>query len=210
MTTSKSIAAILTLALAAGAGNAQAQTDQDHSAHHPGATQTAPQPSGATPMGGQTGGMMDMGGQATPGGRGMQGMMDGNMQAMMMQMMRERMAHERLDGSMGMMRFDHIEGRIAFLKAEIGITEAQQQQWTAFADALRAQAGKTQGRHGRMMQGGLPAAWPDRLVLEAQALSARLDAVKAIEGPAQALYAALSPDQQKKANELLSHPMEGM
>ena len=34
----------------------------------------------------------------------------------------------------------HIEGRIAFLKAELKITDAQQPLWNAVADAMRASA----------------------------------------------------------------------
>ena len=35
---------------------------------------------------------------------------------------------------------DHVAGRLAFLKAELKITDAQLPQWNAFADALRAHA----------------------------------------------------------------------
>ena len=37
-------------------------------------------------------------------------------------------------GMMSMMMGDHIEGRIAFLKAELKITDVQMLQWNAFAD----------------------------------------------------------------------------
>jgi uncharacterized small protein (DUF1192 family) len=128
----------------------------------------------------------------------------------MMQGMHERMAQGEMGGQMGMMRLDHIEGRIAVLKAELGITEAQQPQWNAFADALRAQAGKMQPMHAQMMQGGMPQTWPDRLTFMEHMLSAGLDAVKAMEEPVRALYAVLSPEQQNKANELVGHRMGGM
>jgi LTXXQ motif family protein len=36
----------------------------------------------------------------------------------------------------------HLEGRIAFLRAELGITEAQASQWEAFAQAMRDSASK--------------------------------------------------------------------
>jgi hypothetical protein len=50
-------------------------------------------------------------------------------------------------GGMGMMWMaDHIDGRIAFLKAELKITEAQMSPWNAFADALRANAEMCTGR----------------------------------------------------------------
>jgi Spy/CpxP family protein refolding chaperone len=76
---------------------------------------------------------------------------------------------------------------------------------------MRAQAGKMRTMHEQMMQGGgMPEAWPDRLAHMERMLSARLDAVKAMEEPVRALYAVLSPEQQKKANELISHRMGGM
>jgi hypothetical protein len=216
MNTTKPIAGFFALALAAGAGNAWAQSDQDHSAHHPdeAQTQTNPTPTPGMPM--RHGGAMNgMRGQAMPGGGqdGMPGMIGENMQPMMMRMMqvmRERMANEQTGGPMRMMHFDHIECRIAFLRAELGITEAQQAQWNSFADALRAQASTMRTMRERMMQGGMPETWPELLSREEQMLSARVDALKAIEGPARGLYAALTPEQQKEANEFMAHPIGGM
>jgi hypothetical protein len=210
MNTSQSVAGLFALALAAGAvggGTAWAQSGQDYNAHHPDTaqSQSAPTPGMPAHQGGTTEGMQGqtMPTQGMPGGQG------GNMQSMMrmMQSMRERMAHEEMGGVMGMTHFDHIEGRIAFLRAELGITEAQQAQWITSADTLRARASTMRTMRGQMMQGGMPETWPDRLALEQRVLSARLEAVKAIQGPASALYASLSPEQQKKANELMAHPM---
>jgi hypothetical protein len=199
MRNSTRTAGLLALTLAAGGNHAWAQSDQDHSTHHPGDAPAQTMPNKPAPgMAGSKGGMPEM--------------MGGDMQPMMrmMQMMRERMAREDMGGPMGMMHFDHIEGRIAFLRAELGITEAQQAQWNAFADALHAQAGTMKTMREQMMQGGAPGTWPDLLSREEQMLSARLDALKAIEGPARALYAVLTPEQQKKANELMAHPTGGM
>ena len=50
---------------------------------------------------------------------------------------------------------DHVEGRIAFLKAELNITEAQMTQWDAFADAIRSNATRMSGMPAIMMQGGM-------------------------------------------------------
>lgn len=163
-------------------GTAKAQSGRDNAAHHPATTpaQTAPATAPSP------------GAPMQPGA--------------MMQAMREHMAGQAMGGMMAM---DHIEGRIAFLKAELAITDAQQPQWSAFADVLRAQAEKMRAMHTQMMQGGMPEAFPDRLAMMERGLSARLDALKAMEAPARALYAVLSPDQQKKANDLLAHPMGG-
>ena len=49
---------------------------------------------------------------------------------------------------------DHIEGRIAFLKAELKITDVQMPQWNAFADTLRANAQRMREMRTTMMQGG--------------------------------------------------------
>lgn len=181
MNTSKSIAGFFVLALAAGtvSGAAQAQSDQDHSAHHPGMTQTHTAPAQAP-------------GPPMRGGDGQGGMMGGDMQPVM-----------------GMMHLDHIEGRIAFLKAELGITDAQKPQWDAFADALRAQADKLKLERAQMMRQRAPKNWPDLLGREQHTLLMRVEILNEIEGSARAFYAALSPDQQKKANELMPHAVGG-
>ncbi|MBS0558589.1 MAG: Spy/CpxP family protein refolding chaperone [Proteobacteria bacterium] len=144
----------------------------------------------------------------------MPGMMGGNTQQMMgmMQMMErmEQMGPGGMAGPMGMMRFDHIEGCIAFLRAERGVTDAKQPQWDAFADALRKQASAMTMMREQMVQGGMLTNWPDRLTRSERMLSARLDALKAIEGPARALYGVLSPEQQSKSDNLMGRPMEGM
>ena len=53
----------------------------------------------------------------------------------------------------GMSTIDHIEGRIAFLRAELKITDAQMSAWNAFADALRANARKLGEVPAAMMSG---------------------------------------------------------
>jgi hypothetical protein len=194
-------------ALAAMMSVAQAQTatDQDHTAHHPdgAATTTQPQPgaSGNAPMMGEG---MGSGVIVQPGTRqpdGQSGMM-GNMGAMM-PMMRQMMGQQ---GGMGM-PFEHTEGRIAFLKTELKITDAQTPQWNAFADALRANAKTHQAMHEQMTKGGMPSSWPERLTFQQKALSTRLDGLKALEAAAKPLYAVLTDDQKKLADQLLSGPM---
>ena len=192
----------IVFAISLTAAYAQPQ-DQDHAAHHPdqgaAAAQSPSEPagSGGMPMSGPSGEMPMMKG------------MGGNMQPMMpmMQMMRERMA-EHMESRMGwMIPLEHVKGHIAFLKAELGITDAQQPQWSAFADALQTQALNMRTMHEQMMKGGMPTTWPERLAHQEQMLSARLAAVKAIQAPARALYSVLSPEQEKKADELLGGPM---
>lgn len=125
-----------------------------------------------------------------------------------MRMMHERMA-KHMAGQMGeIIPHAHIKGYLAFLKAELGITDAQKPQWSAFADALRTRAQSMRRLHEQMMNGGPPATWPERLAREEQMLSARLETVKAIEAPAGALYSILSPEQKKEADELMGRPID--
>ena len=73
---------------------------------------------------------------------------------MMPTMMRMMQAGMMPPGGMGGMPFDHIEGHIAFLKAELGIADAQLPRWNAFADALRRGAKDMKTAMTSMMQGG--------------------------------------------------------
>jgi hypothetical protein len=139
------------------------------------------------------------------GGMPMMNMMGGSAPMMgMMQMM-------RMMGS-GMAGIDHVEGRIAFLRTELKITEAQTSAWNAFADALRTNARKLGEARGPMMPGaGLQQAptMTERLDLQEKWLLARLESTRMIKSAIAALYATLSDDQKKTANELLA-PHMGM
>ena len=113
------------------------------------------------------------------------------------------------DRPMGMMPFEHVEGRIAFLKAELGITPAQEAQWNAFADAIRKSAAAHKAMHDRMqgMRSGAPSTWPEGLRRHREMLAARLDAVAALEAAAAPLYGVLGEEQKTRADRLLSGPM---
>jgi LTXXQ motif family protein len=152
-----------------------------HEQHHPGgAPPSAAMPGG--PMGG-AGGMPMMG------------------------MMRMMMGQDGM-GGMGMMS-GHAEGRIAFLKAELKITDAQLPLWNAVADAIRANARSM----SEMMPGGMmgssqsTAALPEKLALREKMMTAHLDALRKFKAAADPLYAALSDAQKKTADELLIGPM---
>jgi len=113
-------------------------------------------------------------------------------------------------GMMGMMGMaDRVEGRIAFLKTELKITEAQMPQWNAFADALRSNASRMSGMPATMMQGGMmgqegaPMTAPDRLERMEKMMSAMLESVKATKAALMQLYAVLTDEQKKTADQLI-------
>jgi hypothetical protein len=110
-------------------------------------------------------------------------------------------------GMMPMMQPRHIEGRIAFLKTELRITDAQSQQWSALADALRENAKAMTTMHGRMMSDGTTTSAPQLAEHQVQMMSTCLEAMKAIAGAETTLYTVLSDEQKKTGDELLPMPM---
>src|SRR5690349_5937854 len=106
------ISAVAAAALTATAW-AQAPDPHDHSGTPAGATQRAPQPPAS-----------------------MAGMAD------MMRMMQSMHANMMGPSIRGMGMTERVEGRIAFLRAELKITDAQTSAWNSFADSLRANAQK--------------------------------------------------------------------
>jgi hypothetical protein len=136
------------------------------------------------------------------------GMMGGKMPMMDMVKMMEMMRQSG-DG-MGMDTTDHIEGRVAFLRTELKITEAQQPAWNAFADALRTNA-KTLGemRGSMMSQQGTGAGLVEKLAFQEKWLAARLEGTRAMKSALTNLVSTFSDEQKKAADELLA-PQIGM
>jgi hypothetical protein len=145
-------------------------------------------------------GMMQGGGMPM----GHEGMMGGGG----MQMGHEGMGHEGAMGpGMMMCRMgEHIEGRLAYLKAELKITEAQMPQWNAFADAYRTGAQKS-AQHCAMMKehGGamMSVNLPERFDMMEQHMTMQLDSMRAIKATLQPLFSVLSDEQKKTANEIM-------
>ena len=175
------------------------QSAQDHGAHHPDggavAQQLPAQPE--APQAGRTGpGMMGgMMGQGQAGPAGMMPMMNMMMMNMMM--------------GMGMPSgAEHIEGRLAFIKAELKITDAQAPQWNAFAEAVRGNAASMAEVRKSMMSGqGAPATLPERLSREDKLVTAHLAALKKAEEAVTQLYGVLTDDQKKVADTIVVGPM---
>jgi hypothetical protein len=124
----------------------------------------------------------------------------------MMRMMGGMMAHGGAGPAAGMMRFDHIAGRIAFLKVELVITPAQERAWTAFADALKSAAAKVEPMRARMPLAIAAGPLPERLRQQTAVLEARVAALRALAGPTDALYHVLTPAQRRIADALMTGP----
>ena len=114
---------------------------------------------------------------------------------------------------MSMMMGDHIEGRIAFLKAELKITDVQMPQWNAFADTLRANAQRMREMRTMMMQGGMMGqgggamSAPGRMDRMEKMMTAMTETLRTTKASLTALYAVLTDDQKKTADQLIHGPM---
>jgi LTXXQ motif family protein len=180
---------------------ALAQTATDHSAHHGAAAATSADQAGAQTQSAPA----DAGDRAaasSPGGMTGHGMMGhGMMQGGMMG--RGGAGDGGMHGRAGR-AIDHVEGRLAFIKAEVAITEAQLPQWNAFADAVRAQAKAMNEMHGAAMgQAAAARTLPERLELQSKELAAHLAAVNQLKAALDPLYAALTAEQKQVAEEVI-------
>jgi hypothetical protein len=217
------MATALTVAAFTASAWAQAPAGHDHSHSAdsekpaPASPSPAPSPSASTaPQGGA--GMMGGG----MGNMPMMGMMKemkhmkdamGNMSMMQSMDMMQRMGMMGR-GMGGMATIDRVEGRIAFLRAEFKITDAQAEIWNGFAEALRANARKlAEVRASMMPRPGdrqPPASDLTALLdLQEQWLTARLDGTKAMKSAFAKRNEVLSEDQKRTAGDLLA-PHLGM
>ena len=131
------------------------------------------------------------------------GMAGGDMPTM--GMMRMMMGRDGMAMMGAMAR--HVEGRLAFLKTELKITDAQLPLWDAVADAMRANSKIMSDVAGGMMGGSQTATLPDKLAMREKMMTAHLEALRKFKAAVDPLYAALSDEQKKTADELLIGPM---
>jgi hypothetical protein len=154
-------------------------------------------------MGQGAGGMMggDQGGMTGDAkGRSQGGMMGGcpMMGGMMGRGMGGLMRHGMLMGSGPMM-----EGRLAFIKADLAITAAQEQAWNAYADAVRARHTAMQDVHDNMVKAMDTGNALERMDAHIKAMEAMVDSLKALKPATEALYSVLTDEQKKEADQLL-------
>jgi len=192
-----------------------AQSPAEHDSHHPtDSAKSAPAPVNPAPaasppgMGAPQGGMGNM---------PMMGMMNDMKNMMSSMSMMNNMGMMQSMGMMssgmgGMATIDRVEGRIAFLRTELKITDAQASAWNGFADALRANAKKLAEVRASMMAKPADAqakatTIADRLDQQEQWLLARLDGTRTMKAAFVKLNETLSDDQKKAANDLLGPHM---
>jgi hypothetical protein len=101
---------------------------------------------------------------------------------------------------------EHIDAELAYLKTVLKITETQAPQWNVFAEAFRADREKKESlckdamEQARAMKS---ASLIDSLTMVEDQLAERLESLRAMKAAVQPLYAILSKEQKKTADEMM-------
>jgi hypothetical protein len=111
-------------------------------------------------------------------------------------------------------RPSRIEGRLAFLKTELKITDGQTQQWEALASVMRQQdqamrAQMQQMREQRQQRGDKPMNAVERFEQRERMSTARLERSKQFLVAFRPLYEKLSDEQKKTADDLFARVHRG-
>lgn len=103
----------------------------------------------------------------------------------------------------GMMPGQLVDGRIAFLKAELKITPQQETQWQSVAEAMRQNANELDQTisNARQQRGTMDAV--QRLTIREQFDKVRTENDERLLSAFKPLYDNLSPEQQQIANHLV-------
>jgi hypothetical protein len=183
---------LITAALLAAAATGSLAQDQQQGQHMP-MGQGMGMMGGCPMMRGNMGmGMM---------GQGMQGMMGPGMMGNMPMDM--GMRGQGMGPGMMMGMGPMMEGRLAYLKAELGITDIQAAAWDGYVSAVKARGDTMQSMHTTMMQAMQSGTAIARMDAHTKHMEAMLDAMKALKPATEALYKVLDDDQKKKADMLL-------
>lgn len=162
----------------------------------------AGQPSGQPAAQSSTPGQMGAGNMQSQGAMGQGNSMgQGCMGMMMDNMMRMRSTPGMTTGAGAVDLTDRIDGRIAFLRAEVRITDAQNQAWNSFADAIRSSRQHLLSARQLLVQSSGSSA--DRLERNERHLAERLEALRSARVAYGRLYATLDDVQKRAADEIV-------
>ncbi len=109
---------------------------------------------------------------------------------------------------------ERIDGRLAFLKTELRVTDSQKTAWDELATTIRENAETHDSMMRRMMKvmrGGefFNKSLPERLTIRLTHMESRIEQIKGVQQSVEKLYAVLDDTQKKIADEI-ALPMMGM
>ena len=89
------------------------------------------------------------------------------------------------------------------LKADLGVTPAQEPAWSEYAETVKSVAAQMQGTHQTMYEAMGSASWQERRDMMNRMFEARQQAFNTVHTAAEKLLASLDASQQKKATSWL-------
>lgn len=109
---------------------------------------------------------------------------------------------------------DRIDGRLAYMKTELKITDAQAAAWNELAKVIRDTAETHNAMMREMMKdvrsgSFLEKPLPERLTIQEMHMEARLGQIKAVKAAVDTLYALLNESQKQTADDIVL-PSMGM
>jgi hypothetical protein len=102
---------------------------------------------------------------------------------------------------------EHTDGRLAYLKAELKLNDQQMPAWNAFNDAFRAAVQKSQAACAKLDKPKDPAAPGGvlgQLTMMDEHMTLHLDQVRASKAAIEPLFTALSDEQKKTADQVMT------
>jgi hypothetical protein len=96
-----------------------------------------------------------------------------------------------------------VEGRLAYAKTLLGITDSQAAAWKAYADVSRANAQRLQAAQEVVLNAERTGSAIDRMHAQTGMMQAQLDAMKALQPATEALYGVLTPEQRERTDVVL-------
>ena len=96
-----------------------------------------------------------------------------------------------------------VEGRLAYAKTLLGITDSEAAAWKAYEDVSRANVQGMEAAQRAMMTAEQSGSAVDRMHAQTGMMQAQLDARKALQPVTEALYKALTSEQQQRADAVL-------
>jgi len=96
-----------------------------------------------------------------------------------------------------------VDGRLAYLKGELNLADAQMEAWNGYADAVKGRVAVMQGMRQGMMDAMQKGSATERMDVRIKGMEAMVEAMKAVKPAAEKLYAVLTDDQKKIADQLI-------
>lgn len=96
-----------------------------------------------------------------------------------------------------------VDGRLAYLKGELNISDAQIDAWNGYAEAVKGRVDVMQQMRQGMMEGMQQGSAPERMDARVKGMEAMVDALKAAKPATEKLYAVLDDEQKKMADQLI-------